>query len=175
MPVHPCHIGVAFYNFPGFPPQWVLVLSENRRFEGKVWCNSAIETVEGWCRSSKKCNPSLASFDPTAMLSGVVHIGNSWMPMKKLRGWVSRYKLPSGEEHSFVHDSNVPARYAIGILLHLCQIRSLRLPTLDAVMLTDMIGDRASMLQKSQSSVVDNRFPVARLMKRGTIFGRFLS
>jgi len=40
----PCHIGIAFYTYPTAVTQWVLVLSENPLFEGKVWCNTVIET-----------------------------------------------------------------------------------------------------------------------------------
>jgi hypothetical protein len=170
MPTYHSHVGVAFYNFPGFPPQWVLVLSENRRFKGKVWCNSAIETVDGWRESSKKCTQSLAALDPMALLSGVVHIGCSPVPVRKLLGAVSKCRVPSEAGHdSLVSDSDMPVKYVTRVLLQLCKGRSLRLPTLDTIVLADMIRERASVLRKKaeQNPTMDNKFPVVRLLNRG--------
>ena len=170
MSVFRSHVGVAFYNFPGFPPQWVLVLSENRRFKGKVWCNSAIETVDGWRESSKKCTQSLAALDPMALLSGVVHIGCSPVPVRKLLGAVSKCRVPSEAGHdSLVSDSDMPVKYVTRVLLQLCKGRSLRLPTLDTIVLADMIRERASVLRKKaeQNPTMDNKFPVVRLLNRG--------
>jgi hypothetical protein len=174
MPVFPCHIGVAFYNVPGFPPQWVLVLSTRRLFEGAVWCNSAIETVGGWYESSKKCTPSLAALDPMRLLSGVIHVAYTSMPMKKLRKAVSRYKIASDAGHLVVPGADMHERYVIQVLLHLCRERCLRLPTLNSVALADMIRRRSSILLVAQSPAMDNTFPVVRLMKHGISFGRFL-
>jgi hypothetical protein len=170
MPTYHSHVGVAFYNFPGFPPQWVLVLSENRRFEGKVWCNSAIETVDGWRESSKKCTRSLAALDPTTVLSGVVHVGSSPVPVRKLLGAVAKCVFPSEPGKNWlVPDLDMPEKYVTRVLLQLCRGRSLRLPTLDAIVLADMIRERASILREKaeQNATVDNKFPVVRLLKRG--------
>lgn len=168
MPAFHSHVGVAFYNFPGFPPQWVLVLSEHRRFKGKVWCNSAIETVDGWRKSSKKCSQSLAALDPMALLSGVVHVAYSPVPIRKLQGAVSKCRIASEAGYSLVPDPDIPEKYVTRVLLRLCRERSLRLPTLDPIALADMIRERASVLQKAeQNPTMDNKFPVVRLIKRG--------
>ena len=174
MPVSPCHVGVAFYNVPGFSPQWVLVLSERRLFEGAVWCNSLIETVNGWHQSSRKCTPSLAALDPMRLLSGVIHVAYTSLPMKKLRKAVSRYKISSDAGHLFVPGADMHERYVTQVLLHLCRGRCLRLPTLSPVALADMIRGRASILPVAQCPTMDNMFPVVRLTKQEISFGRFL-
>lgn len=168
MSVFRSHVGVAFYTFPGFPPQWVLVLSENRRYKGKVWCNSVIETVDGWRKSSKKCTQSLAALDPMALLSGVVHVACSPMPIKKLQGAVSKCRIAAEAGQELVPDSDMPEKYVTGALLHLCRGRSLKLPTLDRIVLADMVRERAAGLWKlEQNPTVDNKFPVVRLIRRG--------
>jgi hypothetical protein len=169
MPVLPCHVGVAFYNVPGFKPQWVLILSERRLFEGAVWCSSAIETVQGWHESSKKCTPSLATFDPMGLLSGVVHVGYSSMPMKKMRRALAKYKIASEADHLFAPNEDIPERYVIRALLHLCRGRSLRLPTLNPIDLSDMIRNRTSIFPVAQRPAM---FPVVRLMQHGIFYGR---
>jgi len=173
-PVSPCHVGVAFYNVPGFPPQWVLVLSKRRLFEGAVWCNSAIETVDGWHQFSNRCTPSLAALDPMRLLSGVIHIAYTSLPMKKLRKAVSRYKIASDVGHLSDPGADMHEKYVIQVLLHLRRGRCLRLPTLNPIALAVMIRRRASTLQVAQCPAMDNMFPVVRLMEHGIFFGRLL-
>jgi hypothetical protein len=174
MPIRPCHVGVAFYNVPGFPPQWVLILSERRLFEGTVWCNSAVETVNGWHEFSSKCTPSLAALDPMRHLSGVIHVARTSMPMKKLRKAVSKYKIASDAGLLSVPDADMHERYVIQVLLHLCRGSCLRIPTLNPISLADMIRRRASILPVSHSPAMDNMFPVVRLMKHGISYGSLL-
>ena len=174
MPPRPCHVGVAFYNFPGFPLQWVLVLSRHRLFEGTAWCNSAIETVDGWRESSKKCTRSPAALDPMVFFCGVIHVAYSSVPIKQLQEAVSRYKIASDAGHLSVPDSDMTERYVIRVLLRLCRGRCLKLPTQDPIALADMIRGRSIIFQVVQCPATDNTFPVVRLMKHGISYGRLL-
>ncbi|KAI0287763.1 hypothetical protein BC826DRAFT_1108192 [Russula brevipes] len=172
----PCHIGVAFYHVPGFATQWVLVLSHDQLFQGKVWCSTAIKSVNGWRESRKICRPSLAAFDPIARLSGVVHVARSQMSMRFLVASVSEYEIVSEAEaeagQSLASNPDIPERYVVQILLLLYRKRSLKLPVRDPIVLANLIRGGLPVLQSAQHPPMSNTFPVVHLAKCEAFHGR---
>jgi hypothetical protein len=69
-----CHIGLAIFNLARFPTQWVLVLSANEFFQGRVLCGSVGTTANGWQEIWMECEYSPASFNGAATFAGVIHI-----------------------------------------------------------------------------------------------------
>lgn len=76
------HVGLAIFNPIGFPTQWVLVLSANELFEGRVLCSTVGMTVNGWQEISMECTSSPATFNRAAMFAGVIHIEVLTQPME---------------------------------------------------------------------------------------------
>ncbi|KAH9956588.1 hypothetical protein BJV74DRAFT_891526 [Russula compacta] len=171
MPRFPCHIGVAFYNIPGFSMQWVLVLSKYRLFEREVCCRTAIETVNGWRESSETCAPSLAALYPTALFCGVVHVAFSSKPMKVLKELISEIKLPPQGGQFLGAELDIPERYVVRIILRLCQAGFFKLPTLDSNSLANLIRGGLPVLLGAQRHPTDDSFPVLRLAKCKPSFG----
>ena len=68
------HVGLAIFNPKSFPTQWVLVLSPNETFQGRVICSTVCPTVNGWQEVWVECDPSPASFNRSAAFAGVIHI-----------------------------------------------------------------------------------------------------
>jgi hypothetical protein len=68
------HVGLAIFNPAGFPTQWVLVLSRNELFQGRVLCSTVGTTVNGWQQICMECEHSPASFNRAATFAGVIHI-----------------------------------------------------------------------------------------------------
>jgi hypothetical protein len=134
----------------------------------------AIETVNGWHEFSNKCTPSLAALDPMRLLSGVIHIAHTPLPLKWLRNAASMYKIASDAALLSVPGDDMHERYVIQVLLHLCQGSCIRLPTLNPLTLADMIRRRSSTLLVAQRPAMANVFPVVRLMQHGISFGRLL-
>lgn len=89
------HVGLAIFNPTSFPTQWVLVLSANELFQGRVICSTVGMSVNGWQEIWAECNHSPASFNRAAIFSGVIHIAVLTQPMEfvhaeiKSRGLVS--------------------------------------------------------------------------------------
>jgi hypothetical protein len=76
-----CHVGLAIFNPASFPTQWVLVLSENELFQGRVLCSTVGMTVNGWQEIWMSCDHSPASFNRAAVFAGVIHIDALSVPM----------------------------------------------------------------------------------------------
>ena len=68
------HVGLAIFNPTGFPTQWVLVLSPNEYFQGRVLCSTVGLNVNGWQEIWTECPSSPASFNRAATFAGVIHI-----------------------------------------------------------------------------------------------------
>src|SRR5258708_36381074 len=75
------HVGLALFNPTGFPTQWVLVLSTNELFEGRVMCGTVGVSVNGWRGFWMECDCSPASFNRAATFVGVIHIAALTAPM----------------------------------------------------------------------------------------------
>jgi hypothetical protein len=76
------HVGLAIFNPAGFPTQWVLVLSANELFQGRVICSTVGTTVNGWQEIWMECDHSPASFNRAATFAGVIHIAVLTQPME---------------------------------------------------------------------------------------------
>jgi hypothetical protein len=76
------HVGLAIFNPTGFPTQWVLVLSANELFQGRVLCSTVGTTVNGWQEIWMECDYSPASFNRAATFAGVIHIEVLTVPME---------------------------------------------------------------------------------------------
>lgn len=76
------HVGLAIFNPSGFPTQWVLAISENELFEGRVFCSTVGTTVNGWQEIWVECESSPATFNLSATFAGVIHIAVLTVPMK---------------------------------------------------------------------------------------------
>jgi hypothetical protein len=93
------HVGLAIFNPAGFPTQWVLVLSANELFQGRVLCSTAGMTVNGRQEISLECEYSPASFNLAATFAGVIHIARLTQSMEvvysdiKSKGTVSTKNL----------------------------------------------------------------------------------
>jgi hypothetical protein len=74
MPGHISHVGLAIFNHSRYPTQWVLVLSANEFFQGRVLCSTVSTTVNGWQEIWTECEYSPASFNRSATFVGVIHI-----------------------------------------------------------------------------------------------------
>src|SRR5712675_648240 len=79
------HVGIAIFNPEGFPTQWVLVLSPNKSFQGRVLCSTVGTTVNGWQEIWMECDRSPASFNRAATFAGVIHIDELTVPMELVR------------------------------------------------------------------------------------------
>jgi len=151
-----CHIGVAFYTHPSFPTQWALVLSESPVFDGPVWCSTSVETVNGWGASWTPCDWSPSAFNPMALFSGVVHVGQAAMSTSHLQGLVCKSNVASELDRFKVQDtSDIPYgtdKYVVLALLRLCDGRHIRLPKLDASELSNFIRGRVPDLQRARGA-----------------------
>ncbi len=76
------HVGLAIFNPVGFPTQWVLVLSPNELFQGRVLCSTVGTTVNGWQEIWMECEHSPASFNRAATFAGVIHIAVLTQPVE---------------------------------------------------------------------------------------------
>ena len=68
------HVGLAIFNPGGYPTQWVLVLSQNELFQGRVLCSSVSVSVDGWQEIWMECDCSPAAFNVASQFAGVIHI-----------------------------------------------------------------------------------------------------
>jgi hypothetical protein len=76
------HVGLAIFNPTGFPTQWVLVLSPNELFQGRVLCSTVGINVNGWQEIWMECDRSPSSFNRAATFAGVIHIAVLDQPME---------------------------------------------------------------------------------------------
>jgi hypothetical protein len=76
------HVGLAIFNPNSFPTQWVLVLSANESFQGRVICSTVCMSVNGWQEVWMECESSPASFNRSATFAGVIHIAMLNRPME---------------------------------------------------------------------------------------------
>ena len=173
----PCHIGIAFYTYPTAVTQWVLVLSENPLFEGKVWCNTVIETVNGWGTQWAPCDWSPAAFSPTALFSGVVHIAQARAPMNSIKAVIASDNRSSELDRFKVHGSgDIPwgtEKYIILALwrLSLREERFILLHVFDMAGLANQVQFRHTVLRDSQQTIPGNLYPVVSSSGRVS-FGR---
>ncbi len=75
------HVGLAIFNPAGYPTQWVLVLSPNELFQGRVLCSTIGMNVNGWQEIWMECDSSPAGFNRAAAFAGVIHIEVLTVPM----------------------------------------------------------------------------------------------
>jgi hypothetical protein len=68
------HVGLAMFNHTGFPTQWVLVISTNEMFKGRVLCGTVGMTVNGYQEIWTECDGSPAFFNRAATFAGVLHV-----------------------------------------------------------------------------------------------------
>jgi len=68
------HVGLAVFNPAGHPTQWVLVLSADELFQGRVLCSTVCTSVNGWQEVWMECKHSAVSFNRAATFVGVIHI-----------------------------------------------------------------------------------------------------
>jgi hypothetical protein len=76
------HVGLAIFNPTGFPTQWVLVLSPNELFQGRVMCSTVGMNVNGFQEIWMECAGSPASFNRAATFAGVIHIAVLTQPIE---------------------------------------------------------------------------------------------
>jgi hypothetical protein len=79
------HVGLAIFNMPNFPTQWVLTLSANELFQGRVLCSTVGINVDGWQEFWMECDCSPSSFNRAAVFVGVVHVAVLTVPMDYVR------------------------------------------------------------------------------------------
>jgi hypothetical protein len=78
------HVGIAIFNVPNFPTQWVLALCDNELFQGRVLCSTVGMSVEGWQEFWVECDWSPVSFNRAATFVGVIHIAVLTVPMQRV-------------------------------------------------------------------------------------------
>lgn len=83
------HVGIALFNPPGFPTQWVLAFSNSELFQGRVWCTTLGLSVNGLQEHWVDCEWSPVSFNRTATFIGVVHVAVLARPMESVRSELS--------------------------------------------------------------------------------------
>lgn len=178
----PCHIGIAFYTYPTSVTQcqWVLVLSENPLFEGKVWCNTVIETVNGWGAHWAPCDWSPAAFNPTALFSGVVYVAQASAPMNSIKAVIASENRCSELDRFKVHGSGDISwgteKYIILALWRLSfrEERYICLHVFDLAGLANQIEFCLAVLRDSQQTIAGKSYPVVSF-SGGVSFGRFIS
>jgi hypothetical protein len=79
------HVGIALFNTPGYPTQWVLALSNCDLFQGRVYCTSLGLSVNGLQEHWVDCERSPASFNRTATFLGVIHVAMLARSMESVR------------------------------------------------------------------------------------------
>lgn len=172
-----CHIGIAFYTYPTSDTQWVLVLSENPMFEGEVWCNTAIETVNGWGAQWAPFDWSPAAFSPAALFSGVVHIAQACAPVNSIKAVIASENCSSELDRFKVHGpGDIPwgtEKYIILALwrLSLREEKFIRLQVFDMAGLAKQVQFRLTLLRSSHQTVPGNLYPVVSSSDRVS-FGR---
>jgi hypothetical protein len=173
----PCHIGIAFYTYPISVMQWVLVLSDNPLFEGKVWCSTVIETVNGWEAHWAPCDWSPATFSRTALFSGVVHVAQASAPMNSIKAVIASDNRSSEFDRFEVHGSgDIPwgtKKYIILALwrLSLRDERFICLHVFDMAGLANQIEFCLTVLRDVQQTNAGNLYPIVSLSS-GVSFGR---
>jgi len=78
------HVGLAIFNPPNFPTQWVLALCNNELFQGPVLCSTVGMGVNGWQEFWVDCDWSPVSFNRAATFVGVIHIAVLTVPMARV-------------------------------------------------------------------------------------------
>lgn len=89
------HVGLAIFNPRSFPTQWVLVLSTNELFQGRVICSTVGTTVNGWREIWMECECSPASFNRSAPFGGVVHLAVLTQPMEVVQSHIKSNEIGS--------------------------------------------------------------------------------
>jgi hypothetical protein len=95
------HVGLAIFNPPGYPTQWVLVLSADELFQGRVLCGTIGMTVNGWQEIWTTCDDSPASFNRAARFAGVIHVARLTVPVERVhseirsKGLISKKSDPT--------------------------------------------------------------------------------
>ena len=84
------HVGLAIFNLSRFPTQWVLVLSGNEFFQGRVLCGTVSKTVDGWQEIWTECEHSPASFNCSATFAGVIYIARLTASMELVYSEIRR-------------------------------------------------------------------------------------
>jgi len=173
----PCHVGIAFYTHPTSVTQWVLVLSENPLFEGKVWCSTAIETVNGWGAYWAPCDWSPATFKPTTLFSGVVYVTQASAPMNNIKAVIASDNRSSELDRFQVHDSGDTPwgtdKYIILALwrLSLREERFIRLHFFDMADLANQVEFCLPVLRGARQTITGNVYPVVSLNSGNVSFG----
>ena len=102
------HVGIAIFNPPGFPTQWVLALCNNELFQGRVLCSTVGINVNGWYEFWVECDWSPVSFNRAAMFVGVVHIAVLNVPMETIHAeFLSRGTLSVSNDNPAYTDRYV--------------------------------------------------------------------
>jgi hypothetical protein len=78
------HVGVAIFHHPGFPTRWVLVISADDLFQGRVFCSSLMLSVNGPKQMWLERNSSPLYFTHTGVFAGVIHIAALPVPMESV-------------------------------------------------------------------------------------------
>ena len=102
------HVGIAIFNPPGFPTQWVLALCNNELFQGRVLCSTVGINVDGWYEFWVDCDWSPISFNRAATFVGVVHIAVLNVPMETVHAeFLSRGTLSVSDDNPAYTDRYV--------------------------------------------------------------------
>ncbi|KAF8497923.1 hypothetical protein F5888DRAFT_264101 [Russula emetica] len=158
------HLGLAIFNPTDFPTQWVLVLSANELFQGRVLCSTIGMTVNGWKEIWTECEYSPASFNPAATFAGVIHIDMLTVPMEHVR---SEIQFKGNVSHV---NPTYTDKYVLQVL-RIIGDRGFGFSSFSREKeLYEAIQSRIPVLNKSSRS--NSLFPVASLSLDGVRFGK---
>lgn len=169
-----CQVGVAFYTVPDYPTQWTFVVSNNRRFEGQVWCTTLMENTDGRGAISMDLDWSPACLDQRMIFSGVVAVVESPHPFDTLKDSIPMGDLVSRVNPSFPFvtwaDIGRDSETYVGLILtHLCRARLISVPGMDLNNPTNLIRPLLGVVQKTKVPQMGN-YPIVSLTGE-VIFG----
>ncbi|KAI9449526.1 hypothetical protein F5148DRAFT_642545 [Russula earlei] len=156
------HVGLALFHTPTFPTQWVLAFSTHELFQERVMCRALRQSVNGLNEYWETCESSPTSFNRSAILGGVIHIGIVYMSMEDLLKEFSAKGTVVSETYLPSHSD----RFCVQSLLRLSKGRAV-LPTTDEFKLMDLIRGRVSQVEASQASRAFKSYPVVELKDGG--------
>lgn len=169
MSAQPTHIGVAAFTLNGYPIQWVIVLSSCPYFYSNTkWCGTVIESVNGWKVSWKTCENSPTSFAPYTTLMGIINVGTvNQQPNDIIR---STSTIAWNPQHSGGGKKYPPTdEYVRQVIFHLCNNRTIALPSRVKVVFSTHIEERLAKMQEMPPPRID-MFPIIPIGEGDVVF-----
>jgi hypothetical protein len=158
------HVGLAIFNVPNFPTQWVLVLCNNELFQGHVLCSTVGMNVDGWQEFWVECDWSPISFNRAATFVGVVHVAVLSVSMERVHSeFLAKGTLSKTDDNPAYTD-----RYVLRALKRIGEKRFGD----DSILtkeeqLSKVVREKIPLLLQNQSPPSTHTYPVAFLPQSG--------